>query len=215
MAGLFRAYKFVCFFFLLPRSSADLAALSHHRPVLPNRLSKLHVTLSCSLSRATHDRLYSRALIQRPFLTQCLSSAVLFGAGDVLAQEAVEKRGWERYDVRFWLLPHLLVSLTFTRSNILSPCAHSVSASTVAHCSGLLLRNGFSFWASCSSRARRRLSYTGCVSPPHFFSFRQSFSAVRSLCIGADGSDCTQTYLDQSLMAPSTCFVLPLLSGCS
>ncbi|EIM91828.1 uncharacterized protein STEHIDRAFT_70249 [Stereum hirsutum FP-91666 SS1] len=43
-------------------------------------------------------RAYNRALIQRPFLTQCLSSAVLFGAGDVLAQEAVEKRGWERYD---------------------------------------------------------------------------------------------------------------------
>lgn len=36
---------------------------------------------------------------RRPMLAQCATSAVLFGASDVVAQQAVEKRGWGSHDV--------------------------------------------------------------------------------------------------------------------
>ncbi|TRM68541.1 hypothetical protein BD626DRAFT_482044 [Schizophyllum amplum] len=38
-------------------------------------------------------RAYNSALIRRPFLTQCASAATLFGAGDVVAQQWIEKKG--------------------------------------------------------------------------------------------------------------------------
>ncbi|KJA15415.1 hypothetical protein HYPSUDRAFT_48434 [Hypholoma sublateritium FD-334 SS-4] len=38
-------------------------------------------------------RAYNAALIRRPMATQCATAAVLFGAGDVIAQQAVEGRG--------------------------------------------------------------------------------------------------------------------------
>ncbi|KAL1715792.1 hypothetical protein EV715DRAFT_255876 [Schizophyllum commune] len=38
-------------------------------------------------------RAYNAALLKRPMLTQCLTAAVLFSGGDVLAQQLVEKRG--------------------------------------------------------------------------------------------------------------------------
>ncbi|KAI4519375.1 hypothetical protein K525DRAFT_258560 [Schizophyllum commune Loenen D] len=38
-------------------------------------------------------RAYNAALLKRPMLTQCLTAAVLFSGGDVLAQQFVEKRG--------------------------------------------------------------------------------------------------------------------------
>ena len=37
----------------------------------------------------------SAALLRRPMYTQCLTAATLFGAGDVIAQQVVEKRGKE------------------------------------------------------------------------------------------------------------------------
>ncbi|KAK7450125.1 Protein required for ethanol metabolism [Stygiomarasmius scandens] len=40
-------------------------------------------------------RLYNAALIRRPMATQCATAAFLFGAGDVIAQQGVEKKGWE------------------------------------------------------------------------------------------------------------------------
>lgn len=37
-------------------------------------------------------------------LAQCLTAGVLFGAGDVIAQQAIEKRGWTKHDVRLILV---------------------------------------------------------------------------------------------------------------
>ncbi|KAI0033872.1 hypothetical protein K488DRAFT_77606 [Vararia minispora EC-137] len=42
---------------------------------------------------ASMFRAYSSFLLRRPVLGSCLTSAVLFGAGDVAAQQAVERRG--------------------------------------------------------------------------------------------------------------------------
>ncbi|TFK48102.1 hypothetical protein OE88DRAFT_1665201 [Heliocybe sulcata] len=38
---------------------------------------------------------YNTLLIRRPMMAQCATAAVLFGAGDVLAQQAIEKKGKE------------------------------------------------------------------------------------------------------------------------
>ncbi|KAB8269012.1 integral membrane protein [Aspergillus flavus AF70] len=42
---------------------------------------------------------YQRSLIQRPVLTQSLTTACLFAVGDGLAQQGVEKKGIARHDV--------------------------------------------------------------------------------------------------------------------
>ncbi|PYH75546.1 putative integral membrane protein, Mpv17/PMP22 family [Aspergillus uvarum CBS 121591] len=42
---------------------------------------------------------YQRSLIQRPYLTQGLTTAALFALGDGLAQTAIEKRPLSEYDV--------------------------------------------------------------------------------------------------------------------
>ncbi|GAN11049.1 protein sym1 [Mucor ambiguus] len=41
---------------------------------------------------------YHRVLTKRPILIQSLSTAVLFGAGDLIAQQFVEKQGWDKHD---------------------------------------------------------------------------------------------------------------------
>ncbi|KDR73317.1 hypothetical protein GALMADRAFT_251935 [Galerina marginata CBS 339.88] len=38
-------------------------------------------------------RSYNAALLRRPMFTQCITAAVLFGAGDVVAQQGVEGKG--------------------------------------------------------------------------------------------------------------------------
>ncbi|EJU04360.1 hypothetical protein DACRYDRAFT_20915 [Dacryopinax primogenitus] len=43
-------------------------------------------------------RRYNSLAIRRPLLTGVVSAALLFGAGDVLAQQGVEKRGLARHD---------------------------------------------------------------------------------------------------------------------
>ncbi|KAJ8521984.1 hypothetical protein ONZ45_g1410 [Pleurotus djamor] len=43
-------------------------------------------------------RAYNSALLRKPMLAQCLTGAVLFGAGDVIAQQAVERRGLSGHD---------------------------------------------------------------------------------------------------------------------
>ncbi|PYI04629.1 integral membrane protein, Mpv17/PMP22 family [Aspergillus sclerotiicarbonarius CBS 121057] len=42
---------------------------------------------------------YQRCLVQRPMLTQSLTTATLFAVGDGLAQQAVEKKGLSNHDV--------------------------------------------------------------------------------------------------------------------
>ncbi|TEB31745.1 hypothetical protein FA13DRAFT_341993 [Coprinellus micaceus] len=43
-------------------------------------------------------RAYNAALLRRPMLVQCITAGVMFGAGDVIAQQAVEKKGWKQHD---------------------------------------------------------------------------------------------------------------------
>ena len=38
---------------------------------------------------------YSAVLLRRPMITQCITAAVLFGAGDIVAQQAIEGKGKE------------------------------------------------------------------------------------------------------------------------
>ncbi|KZS89938.1 hypothetical protein SISNIDRAFT_488800 [Sistotremastrum niveocremeum HHB9708] len=38
-------------------------------------------------------KLYNTALLRRPLVTQCATAAVLFGAGDVIAQQAIDRKG--------------------------------------------------------------------------------------------------------------------------
>jgi len=38
-------------------------------------------------------RLFNASLIRRPYTAQCATAAVLFGTGDIIAQQAIEKRG--------------------------------------------------------------------------------------------------------------------------
>jgi len=42
---------------------------------------------------ASFFRIYNAALIQRPMLAQSATAAFLFGAGDVIAQQAIERQG--------------------------------------------------------------------------------------------------------------------------
>ncbi|KAH9931351.1 uncharacterized protein B0H18DRAFT_991349 [Fomitopsis serialis] len=42
---------------------------------------------------ASFLKAFNASLVRRPMLTQCASSAVMFGIGDVLAQQAFEKKG--------------------------------------------------------------------------------------------------------------------------
>lgn len=42
--------------------------------------------------------LFSSSLLRRPMITQCITAAVLFGTGDILAQQAVEGNG-KKHDV--------------------------------------------------------------------------------------------------------------------
>ncbi|KAI6104971.1 hypothetical protein EDD16DRAFT_244026 [Pisolithus croceorrhizus] len=42
---------------------------------------------------ASFLKLYNAALIRRPMLAQSATAAVLFGAGDIIAQQAIEQRG--------------------------------------------------------------------------------------------------------------------------
>ncbi|TFK35307.1 hypothetical protein BDQ12DRAFT_655678 [Crucibulum laeve] len=45
-------------------------------------------------------RAYNALLLRRPLATQCATAAFLFGTGDVIAQQAVEKRGKEHDFIR-------------------------------------------------------------------------------------------------------------------
>ncbi|PLN85599.1 peroxisomal membrane protein [Aspergillus taichungensis] len=44
-------------------------------------------------------RWWQATLAKSPILTASVSSAVLFGSGDVLAQQAVDRKGWEKHDM--------------------------------------------------------------------------------------------------------------------
>ncbi|OJJ51750.1 hypothetical protein ASPZODRAFT_127878 [Penicilliopsis zonata CBS 506.65] len=44
-------------------------------------------------------RWYQTKLAKQPILTASVTSAVLFGSGDVLAQQAVDRRGFDKHDM--------------------------------------------------------------------------------------------------------------------
>ncbi|KAI5917254.1 hypothetical protein F4810DRAFT_64902 [Camillea tinctor] len=44
-------------------------------------------------------RWYQRKLASRPLLTQAVTTAVLFGVGDITAQQVVEKKGLEKHEI--------------------------------------------------------------------------------------------------------------------
>ncbi|KAG6368490.1 hypothetical protein INS49_002699 [Diaporthe citri] len=44
-------------------------------------------------------RWYQAKLVKRPLLTQVVTTAILFGTGDVIAQQAVDKKGLEKHDL--------------------------------------------------------------------------------------------------------------------
>ena len=54
---------------------------------------------SCLTTFADHS-LRSAFIQRRPMFGQCATSGVLFGASDIVAQHAVEKRGLAKHDVR-------------------------------------------------------------------------------------------------------------------
>ncbi|OSD00772.1 hypothetical protein PYCCODRAFT_1437118 [Trametes coccinea BRFM310] len=41
---------------------------------------------------------FNASLIRRPMVTQCVTSAVLFGSGDIVAQQVFEKKGFANHD---------------------------------------------------------------------------------------------------------------------
>ena len=63
-------------------------------------------------------RWYQAKLAKRPFLTQVATTAVLFGAGDILAQQAVERKGLEKHS---WARTARMVGYGGRE------CAHNVS----------------------------------------------------------------------------------------
>jgi protein Mpv17 len=44
-------------------------------------------------------RWYQARLAARPLLTQAVTTSILFGVGDIVAQQAVEKRGLEKHEI--------------------------------------------------------------------------------------------------------------------
>ncbi|EPS95827.1 hypothetical protein FOMPIDRAFT_1025605 [Fomitopsis schrenkii] len=49
---------------------------------------------------ASFLKAFNASLVRRPMLTQCASSAVMFGVGDILAQQAFEKKGTKHDFIR-------------------------------------------------------------------------------------------------------------------
>lgn len=47
----------------------------------------------------TQPARYQAKLVSRPLLTQVVTTAILFGTGDVIAQQAVDKKGLEKHDL--------------------------------------------------------------------------------------------------------------------
>ncbi|KIM37582.1 hypothetical protein M413DRAFT_448383 [Hebeloma cylindrosporum] len=60
-------------------------------------------------------RSYNAVLLRRPMLTQCITAAVLFGAGDIVAQQAIEGKGKQHDFAR-------TARLTFYGGVLFGPC---------------------------------------------------------------------------------------------
>lgn len=62
-------------------------------------------------------------------LAQCLTAGVLFGAGDVIAQQGIEKRGWKQHDVS----RQPTVTRLFTKDTILASFYASACSDSTHH----------------------------------------------------------------------------------
>ena len=49
-------------------------------------------------SRAKNTHRYKLKLATRPLMTQSVTTAILFATGDIMAQQAVEKKGVAKHD---------------------------------------------------------------------------------------------------------------------
>jgi hypothetical protein len=58
----------------------------------------------------------SDLLLKRPLATQCVTSAILFASGDIIAQQAIERKR-EKHDVRYTLHCLHLSILTYFQSS--------------------------------------------------------------------------------------------------
>jgi hypothetical protein len=84
-----------------------LTSYLHHGPF--HKVIQVCASFSFSSTyQATADSFFlvnsSVLLLRRPMITQCITAAVLFGAGDIVAQQAVEGKG-KNHDVMFPLWP--------------------------------------------------------------------------------------------------------------
>src|SRR6202041_306741 len=96
-----------------PLSTSNTKLIYHYRLRTANRRqlttdglspSCLQVYPSLSRSQTNMTSIFnSAALTRRPMIAQCGTAAVLFGAGDVIAQQAIEKKGLKGHDVRLHL----------------------------------------------------------------------------------------------------------------
>lgn len=102
-----------------PPRSPHLSPSSSHHPAAPRRpsppphrppIARRRVAMASFLKAFKYahflsaslpllDPSHSASLVRRPMFTQCASSAVMFGVGDILAQQAFEKKG-TKHDVR-------------------------------------------------------------------------------------------------------------------
>ena len=181
-------------------------------------ISLFQVGLPLLLPLILTKALNSNLLLKRPLATQCATSAVLFGTGDVIAQQVIERKR-SRHDVsrlsfsrwlvdnvylwEFLSLPERRVSRfseVATSTVHLWPCTLITNPTLCKHqaaCSGRPFRNGLRFSAVCALPHQPRLSSTVCV--------RASLPSNTSLILSV-----LQTWLDQTLMAPCSSIYLGL-----
>lgn len=64
----------------------------------PSRSASWHTHTHTQMLTLSDIR-YQAKLVKRPLLTQVVTTAILFGTGDVIAQQAVDKKGLEKHDL--------------------------------------------------------------------------------------------------------------------
>lgn len=82
-----------CFYSAFPTPTPlSLPSLQPHHHGLPS-IPGIFVSRQYKLTRNSYNAPARNLLQRRPMVAQCGTAAFLFGAGDVLAQQAIEKKG--------------------------------------------------------------------------------------------------------------------------
>lgn len=71
----------------------------------------------------TSNTRYQAKLVKRPLLTQVVTTAILFGTGDVIAQQAVDKKGLEKHDLA--RTGRMVLYGGGESLSVFCPCSHS------------------------------------------------------------------------------------------